>query len=130
MTTWNDTVAAQRIKTVVEDWLDGPSGEVQITEDGVTLQDVLHSDDEARVDLERRIAEVLARAADSVAYVDRLRHDLHWQYDEVAYLRTAIQRALNAVLRPPALEWPGDEHPMVEASRILSEALSPARRHQ
>jgi len=64
--------------------------------------------------------------ADEVA---RLKHDLSWHYDEVAYLRSAIQKALNAVLRPAALDWPGDEPPVLEASRILSEALHPQRRH-
>jgi hypothetical protein len=62
--------------------------------------------------------------------VARLKHDLAWHYKEVDYLRSAMRRALNAILRPPALDWPGDESPVVEASRILSEALSPARRHQ
>lgn len=61
--------------------------------------------------------------------VERLRHDLSWHYDEVEYLRRAMRRALNAMLRPQSLEWPGDESPMMEASPILSEALSPARRH-
>lgn len=61
--------------------------------------------------------------------VARLKHDLSWHYSEVAFLRSAMRQALNAVLRPPALEWPGDETPIQEASRILSEALSPARRH-
>jgi len=60
---------------------------------------------------------------------ERLRHDLAWQYDEVALLRSAMRQALNALLRPASLEWPGDESPLMEASRILSEALSPARRH-
>ncbi len=61
---------------------------------------------------------------------ERLRHDLKWHYAEVDFLRRAMQQALNAILRPPSLEWPGDESPMMEATRILSEALSPARRHQ
>lgn len=61
--------------------------------------------------------------------VARLRHDLSWHYDEVAYLRSVIAKALNVILRPPELAWPGDEHPVVEASRMLSDALSPARRH-
>ena len=67
---------------------------------------------------------------DSPEVVARLRHDLSWHYDEVAYLRSAIRKALNVILRPPELEWPGDEHPVLEASRILSEALSPSRKHQ
>ena len=62
--------------------------------------------------------------------VERLRHDLRWHYKEVDFLLAAIRQALNAILRPPSLEWPGDESPVAEASRILSEALSPARRHQ
>jgi hypothetical protein len=68
--------------------------------------------------------------ADSDEQLARLRHDLSWHYDEVAFLRQAMRQALNVILRPPSLEWPGDESPVVEASRILSEALSPARQHQ
>lgn len=71
------------------------------------------------------MAEVISE--DQVA---RLRHDLSWHYREVDFLRAAMRKALNAILRPEALEWPGDESPTMEASRILSEALSPARRHQ
>lgn len=62
--------------------------------------------------------------------IARLRDDLSWHYDEVAFLRGEMRKALNAILRPAALDWPGDESPAVEASRILSEALSPSRRHQ
>lgn len=62
--------------------------------------------------------------------VVRLKHDLSWHYDEVAFLRAEMRKALNTILRPPSLDWPGDESPIQEASRILSEALSPARRHQ
>jgi hypothetical protein len=57
-----------------------------------------------------------------------LKYDLKWQYDEVAYLRGVMQKALNTLMRPPELDWPGDEHPVIEASRLLSDALSPARR--
>lgn len=66
----------------------------------------------------------------SESEVERLMHDLSWHYKEVEYLRAEMRKALNTMMRPPSLDWPGDEHPFIEASRILSEALSPSRRHQ
>lgn len=59
------------------------------------------------------------------AEIKMLRHDLKWHYAEVDRLRTVMRRALNTLMRPPALDWPGDEHPFLEASRMLSEALAP-----
>jgi ubiquinone biosynthesis protein UbiJ len=127
-----ETVAADKARAIVEEWLASESGEVQVDDAGGELRDVLDPDRGARADLERRIAERLVGPSetDSAAYLDRLRHDLSWHYDEVAYLRSTMQRVLNVILRPPALTWPGDEHPTTEAARLLSEALSPARKHQ
>lgn len=114
---------------IVEQWLTGPSGDEDIDDDGGCLRDFMEYATDARQDLERRIREVLATMI-AEAQVERMKHDLSWHYDEVRFLRAEMQKALNTILRPPALDWPGDEHPITEASRILSGALSPARRHQ
>lgn len=132
MTTFTETVAAQRANTLVKEWLANGAGDVQVDKEGCQLRDVLDQETEARATLENRVAAAISAAggADSAAYLDRLKHDLSWHYDEVAFLRAAMRKAMNVILRPPSLDWPGDEHPFQEASRILSEALSPARRHQ
>jgi hypothetical protein len=53
---------------------------------------------------------------------DRLRHDLSWQYGEVARLRTVMTRAVNLMTGP---RWPGDDDPYIAVIRLLQDALKP-----
>jgi hypothetical protein len=52
----------ERARALVNRWLDGHAGDVQVDEEGSELRDVLVEEWEARADLERRIADALRRA--------------------------------------------------------------------